>query len=331
MRAALRVLALLALALGGAAAPCRARDVLEIPPSCGSESELVREIDALRSDAPQSLAPRPEVQLTPEADAYVLRITLPDGARTLRDRDCRALFRAAIVIAALGHEPEGALAAEHSAAPSQPAPPEVTAPMRPSAPPPPVARAAAPASASTQARTPPRPVAARSARAAPPTHVDAFAQVEAAYGTVPAWSAALAAGASVRRGLWGGRIWFGYLTPRTHSHEQQSLRIQGLDLGLSLELAPLSRLAVGLGADLFFLRGQGLEVTNPSVDWTVQPALHLGLRVRVFSRARLGLELTGRALWSPQPSSFALSGGDTLYTSEAFAFQLGLAGSFQFL
>jgi hypothetical protein len=308
--------------------PCHAHDLLDIPPSCGSESELVREIEALRRDAAPNSAPRPDVQLAREADGYVLHITLPDGARSLRDRDCRALFRAAIVIAALGHEPDAALAAERSAAQSPPAAPSAVPAELPSAPPAPAAASSTQANAAVA-----KPVAARSKRPAPPpaTHVDAFAQVEAAYGTVPAWSAALAAGASVRRGLWGGRIWFGYLTPRTHAEADQAVRVQGLDLALSLELAPLSRLSLGLGADLFFLRGQGVDVANPSVDWTVQPALHLALRGRVWTTGRFGLELTGRALWSPQPSSFTLRGGGDLYTTEELAFQLGLGGSFQIL
>lgn len=315
------------LALCGA--PARAADVLEIPSSCGSASELTREVDALRASA-ETPPPRPEVRLAPEGDEYVLQVALPDGVRTLRDHDCRALFRAAIVIAALGQEraADALLDARAEAPAATPTPNPAAGAL--AAPP-----LVVPASSSAPPKSKPPTVAPAARRSAPKPRPDAqahaFAQAELAYGVEPAFSAALSLGVSWRRGLWGFRAWYGYLTPRTHEQGDQGVRVQGLDAALSFELVPLEWLTLGLGADLFCLRGQGLDVSNPRVDWTVQPAPHLALRARVLQRGRIGLELTGRALWSPKPSSFALAGGDDLYTAAHFGFQLGLALRVQFL
>jgi hypothetical protein len=319
------------LALGLRAA--HAEDVLQIPPSCGSGSELAREVDALRArEAPGT--PRPDVRLAPSDGGdrgYVLEIDLPEGTRTLRDPDCRALFRAAIVIAALGHElpVEGEAAAAPAssavpiAAPALTQPPPAAAP-RPSSSPTPVQ----PREADGRG---PRERRAGASRPRAQAEGSAFFQIEAAHGVVPSWSAALSAGAAWRRGLWGMRGWFGYLTPNSAHSEDAAVRIQALDLAVGAELWPLRRLGLGLGADLFFLRGQGVNVQGARVDWTVQPAPHLAVRAKLWAGSRGALELTGRAVWSPQPSRFRLENGGTVYEAEAFAFQLGLAGSLQFL
>jgi hypothetical protein len=164
-----------------------------------------------------------------------------------------------------------------------------------------------------------------------PQRADAFVQAELAYGVVPALSAALSAGFAWQRGRWGLRLALGYLTPRSEERSGQGVRIQALDASLSAEFSPLSWLHVALGADLFLLRGRGVGVRNPRVDWTAQPAPQLGLRARLWQRGRFALGLTGRALWSPQPSRFGLRGGGAVYAAERFAFQLGLAASLQFL
>ncbi|HEX6244157.1 MAG TPA: hypothetical protein VFZ61_24745, partial [Polyangiales bacterium] len=57
-----------------------AEDVLQIPASCGSPSELTREIDALRTREAADSA-RPDVRLAPGSDGYVLQIDLPEGTR----------------------------------------------------------------------------------------------------------------------------------------------------------------------------------------------------------------------------------------------------------
>lgn len=321
-------LGLLWLWLAGAA---RAEDVLDIPPSCGSQSELTREIDALRARE-ASDAPRPEVRLAPEQAGYVLEIALPEGTRTLRDPDCRALFRAAIVIAALGHE-WGVGSTDASSSPPEVHPSSAPAPAPVATPSPTVPSAATspPTAAPPSSRRRSRPRVSTRSSATEAQQGTAFLQVEVTHGVVPAWSAALSAGAAWRRGLWGVRGWFGYLTPNTEREGQAEVHIQALDLAASLELWPLQGLGLGLGAELFLLRGQGLGVSRSRVDWTAQPAPHLALRARIWRGTRGLVELTGRAVWSPQPSRFRLESGDTLYRAEAFAFQLGLAGSLQFL
>jgi hypothetical protein len=321
-----------------------ADDVLEIPPECGSASELTREIDALRASTThlRGGGVHPQVQLTRDGDGFVLRVALPEGARTLRDADCRALFRAAIVISALGHESSAqAVLAEEQRASAEPAPtPTRTSTAESLSPPPrqdrkaPLDGEASDARASSVQRAPSRPPrlrirAARGPR--PPPSAHAFVQAELAYGVVPALSAALQAGASFQRGLWGVRLSLGYLTPRTQERDGRGVRIQALDAGLSLELVPLRWLYLGLGVDLFVLRGRGVSVRNPRADWVAQQAPHVSLRAVFWQRGSFGLALCARALWSPKPSAFRLNEGGTLYMAERFGFQAGLAGSFQFL
>jgi hypothetical protein len=321
----------------------RAEDVLEIPPECGSVGELTREIDALRATSTHLRGgTHPEVQLERQGDGFVLHVALPEGARTLRDRDCRALFRAAIVIAALGHESSAhAVLQEEQRAAAAPASPQTpTSSAESLSPPPPGDRKSAPESETSDQREPPlvrssspaprlRIRTARGPR--PPPSAHAFVQAELAYGVVPALSAALQAGASFQRGLWGVRLTVGYLTPRTQERDGRGVRIQALEAGLSFELIPVRWLYVGLGVELFVLRGRGVSVRNSRADWTAQQAPHVSLRALVWQRGGFGLALCGRALWSPKPSVFGLNDGGALYTAERFAFQAGLAGSVQFL
>ena len=94
---------LLAIAL-----PCRGEDVIEIAPECGSRAELeqaVAELMGAHGGARGAHGEKPDVRIARDGDGYLLEVGLPDGAaRSLRDGDCKALFRAAVLIAAIGRD-----------------------------------------------------------------------------------------------------------------------------------------------------------------------------------------------------------------------------------
>jgi hypothetical protein len=297
-----------------------AEDVLEVPPSCGSQAELEREIAALREDAGEQ-GSRPTVKLTTEGEVYVLEVRLPDGARTLRNRDCRALFRAGIVIAALGQAGAAGLAGRATA------PSAVGAPQRASA-----ARSGERDSTATgRRRSHVRGVADASSRPRALRNGHALAAAGFVYGAVPAWSAALAAGARLSRGRWGGRMLLGYVAPRTHHQGGDGVRVDGASASLSFELGLSARAWMLLGTDLFLLRGSGFDVLRARTELVLQPTLHLGVGVLILQRGRFGLELGARALWAPRRSSFNARGHGSVYEPEQFGVLSELSFRVQFL
>ena len=299
--------------------PAHAQDELTIPESCGSQRELEREVDALRrSDAHSVRVARPSIRLGAEGDGYRLDVRFADGERrALRDTDCRALFRAAIVIAALGHAPPGETLTSETPHPA-------TAPPLPSKP---SAAATEPAR-----RTQPPQGSEDSARTEVPVRSGSvLLSSELAYGVVPAWSAALSAGLALARGRWGARVTLGYQTPRTHRAATGGVRVQGVSAGLTLEARPVRWLWLGPGAELFLLYGRGVDFPKAHGDWASQPALHLAARAALFTRGAFTLMFSARGLWAPQPSSFSVVSGPTLYRARHFGFQAGLSFGFQIL
>jgi hypothetical protein len=74
-----------------------AQTTAEIPGECGSQQEFDREV---RARLENQAAPLPTtLELEPEAGGYVLRMSLGGAQRELRERSCRELFRAAVVVA----------------------------------------------------------------------------------------------------------------------------------------------------------------------------------------------------------------------------------------
>jgi hypothetical protein len=124
-----------------------------VPDGCGSLAEFRREIARLTGSPAADDVPRSLLIEALEAgrQGYSLQLVLGDEVRTLRDLDCRVLFRSAVVIAAAA-QGEGATAAPADGAASAAAPP---VPAAPPANPVPVAVApAAPAGAALQPLAP---------------------------------------------------------------------------------------------------------------------------------------------------------------------------------
>ena len=319
----------------------RAEDVLEIPEQCGSRTELEREIDALQaSNVARRALPRPDVQLRPDGDAYMLEIALPEGRRLLRDSDCRALFRAAIVIAALGLEgsAESVLRAA-DAARAEPARPE---PGRGVSKPPderstqsvratsdPAARTSGVRRATMRAMI--RSTPSDDAPSARTRVMRVLLRADAAYGPTPGVSALVGAGLALEYARFSGRLLLGYQTPSTHRAGSEGVRVDALSAALSVELVLLSWLRAGVGADFFALRGRGLGGGATRTGWATEPTLHAGLSFRVLALGPVWLELCGRVLWAPEPVSFLFRGRSAVYRTPSFAGQGGIVASYQFL
>jgi hypothetical protein len=161
---------LVCLTLAAPAALAQSR--VTVPDGCGSEDEYHNELQRL-TGASASDAGAASVSIEPLVEGgYELRLTLGDEQRTLRDPDCRVLWRSAIVIVAAASRSRAEIAppaAPPAAAeppapappPPSPAPPsQVTTPPAPSAP----ARTLPPATTQLQRARETRPRSARRTR-----------------------------------------------------------------------------------------------------------------------------------------------------------------------
>lgn len=301
----------------------RADGELAIPESCGTRGELAREANAMR--APSS-APLPPTRMRLDGQLYVLEVDLPEGRRTLRDSDCRALFRAAILISALG---EGALA-------EQPQPAESPRPaLLTSTPPPP--RVNDPSG--RRLREPdddtapaPAPAATREAARSSPLHVAGLVRASGVYGVVPKLGAELGLGAELARGRFRARLGFSMLTPSTSAREQGiAVRVYGVGAHLAAGARVSAWLELALGADLEALHGRARGALRDRPGWTALPLLHAELSLRLLERGRVRLELPLAALFAPARSRFLIEGRGPVYTSERVGFRAGLRASLLFL
>lgn len=351
------LLTLLLLALGMLVPPATAaaEDVLAIPESCGSAGELASKVAQLRGEG--SAAQRPEVRLAPEAAGYVLEVRLPEGVRVLREHDCRALFEAAVLIAALGVDAPIAASAdttdlprpEHAPEPGKSAAAQLTPPP------------ATPIATTTTALLPQRAVRAPAQRSRPPAEApaverasspapserertgptrvgSAFVRYHAqlalgvAYGAVPAVALASRASLAAELARFGARLSLHYVAKaRERDRQGQGVRVDALGPGLTLSWLPRAWLGLGLGGDVLLLRGQGLSLTRARTDWATLPLLHAEALLRLFAWGPLWLELPLRVSYTPRPARFLAEGVGPLYQTARVGFMGGVALSLRFL
>jgi hypothetical protein len=307
--------------------PAHARDQLEIPVSCGSYDELERELAALRP-ARDLTWQRPSVRITKLDSAYLLEVELPDETRTLRDPDCRSLFRAAVLISALGSEGAPPALADASQPDDQPAQSSHDRTRDPNA-----SDSAPP---SKVGETSGRARLALSAPELPGERARAAFSLAAgaAYGAVPAVGFVASAGLEGGRRRWSLRVLAHYLAPRSERSDvapRVGVRVDGVGAGLELEWRIARWLRAGAGGQLFLLRGRGLDVLRARSDWTTLGALHASVALGLYERGRFGLSLPVRVLYAPQPSRFVVDGRGTVYTAASLGFHAGLSLSWRFL
>jgi hypothetical protein len=95
---------------------------VDISPDCGSQAEFDAEVSRRLSD--DAVLSKTSVVLRRDGEAYGLRVEIGDEVRTLRDANCRELFRAAVVVTVAVAVSEGARRKEPEPNP-EPASPDV--------------------------------------------------------------------------------------------------------------------------------------------------------------------------------------------------------------
>jgi hypothetical protein len=250
-----------------ASAQASAQAGIDVPSGCGSEGELraglARLLGAER--AADALPERLSIVQTDAGD-YALSLELAGDSRTLRDPDCRALFNAAVVVAAVAIDPSVQIAEPLPAA--EPTPAVEPTPASPPAP-------EGPAEAAPERAEPPRE--------SPPVRGELAIGGGAVIALLPALAPSLELSGALAYGDLGLALAARYLAPveesagGTHAVEVRGL---GARLAAFYDVARIARFSAGVAADR--LSGQGL-----------------GSAVRGSSEAGVALALVAEAAATP--------------------------------
>lgn len=110
----------LLLALSATAAAAQSSvDVVDVPDGCGSERELYEGLEELvGQDANAALPARLRISAADADGMHTLSLQIKGESRVLEDRDCRALWKSAIVMCAVRVRPDLTLATGTAPAPS---------------------------------------------------------------------------------------------------------------------------------------------------------------------------------------------------------------------
>ena len=226
---------------------------VDAPPGCGSEAELRGELSRLLGADAARAEPLLLQIRTPESEdaEYALELEVQGEHRTLRDRDCRALFKAALVMVASAVEPSRVQAA---------APETERAPVH--------------APASTEEK--------RASDAAPNiawrAHIDAGAGI--ALGVLPAPAPRFELSGGIEHGALGALLALHYLMPEEkRAADGHGVRAWALGGRVAATFAPVPFLRLGAGVEINRLRGTGLGSKSTGSDsvWMVAPLVEAAL------------------------------------------------------
>ena len=255
LRTAARALALATLcapALAGAQAR------VAVPEACGSEAELRAELARLLGPEGAASALPERLRIARDDDGrHTLVLSVRGEHRTLRDGDCRALFKTAIVIAAATVDPRLREEAEtRSNVEDDEATPDES-------------RAGVPASENTPAEEYEAAAepAAEPSGSPPPLRADVWVGAGAAFSLLPQLSPLLEVSGAVARGALGIALSARYLTPTDErASDAYGVRVEGFGARLAAlyEPAPFVRLHAGAALDHLSGRGFGSAVEDVS-------------------------------------------------------------------
>jgi hypothetical protein len=299
-RLAARAIVLAPLWMAPSAAGAQAR--VDVPEDCGSEEELRSELRRLlgADAAPSAVPERLHIQRDDDG-MYGLTLQLRGEQRALRDPDCRALFKTAVVMAAAVVDPRVRAELERDPARNAAAPP------------------APPAERTAPAEAPADEPDAPDDDVAPAEHVPwragAWLGAGAAIALLPQLSPLLELSGTLARGRWGVALAGRYVSPsEERASDAYGVRIHGFGARLAAlyDPAPLLRFQAGVALDYLAGRGLGSAVDDVSGSGT---ALALALEAAVvplrLGQARLSLGVTGHyALVRP---SFQITGHGEVY------------------
>lgn len=226
---------------------------VDAPPGCGSEAELRGELTRLLGADAARAEPLLLQIRTPESEdaEYALELEVQGERRTLRDRDCRALFKAALVMAASAVEPSRVQAVA-----------------------PDTERAAVHALPSTDEKR----ASAAQPHLAWRAHVDAGAGI--AFGVLPSPAPRFELSAGIERGAFGALLALQYLMPEEkRAGDGHGVRAWALGARAAATFAPVELLRLGAGVEIDRLRGTGLGSQSPDSDsvWMVAPLVEAAL------------------------------------------------------
>ncbi len=249
-----------------------------------------------------------EVTIAPSAveGDYVLRITLHGEPREFRDRDCRTLFRSAVVVAAASVKPDLAADLPHET------------------PPPNKAQASEP-SAGSRASESPR-TAPPAARPPSPRRAAIAAGAGVIAGLVPGVAPLFELGGLAQDASWGA--WLSLRHATLSSAEAEGgrgveVRAFGARAAAAYSPTDFARLSLGLEVDLMVGRGTGVTTPLSDTAWSFAPTLELAAILLNIDRLRLEVALQGR--WAPLRPRFHIAGYGDAYRVPAF----GAAGLFR--
>ncbi len=232
-----------------------AQDRFEVPADCGSPEELDQAWTQLV--ARPSAQARPSVELTSHPAGFRLRVATAEDPRELSAPDCRALFRAAVLIVAVAMAEDGEQAARLSqvSAASTEAEKESSAPALA-----PAAIPADPKQPSARERSAPRTTRRAVPRRSPRAPWSFAAELAAGVvvGLVPDLNAGVSLALGAQRGAWGIKAGAHYVLPRRRLNlAEQGVRVDAGGPRLLATFGPNPAWALALGFEASAVRGQG--------------------------------------------------------------------------
>jgi hypothetical protein len=239
---------------------------VEVPPDCGSERELYDELERLvGQDANAALPLHLRISAPDGAGMHTLRLEMQGESRVLQDRDCRALWKSAIVMCAVRVRPD--LAIPDDSAKNEPA----------------ATKAAAPAH--TDERGEPAP-----------WHGSAGIGGGAVIGFLPELAPLLELDGSVERGRFGATVALRLATAtEARTDDGRGARLHAIGGRLAFLVAPWPIARFQAGIELLRVSGEGLgsDATLTDAAWSLAPFIEGALRPLRLSHVWLEVGVAG--------------------------------------
>lgn len=278
----------LVLFLSVASGSARAEVEVDVPPECGSKAELEAGLARLLGDAARSVpATRLEIGRREDDGMFTLRLSLPEETRTLRDENCRTLFRSAIVVAAAAlRENERAQAGEQR---------------------------------NEQAVRPASEARDEAGRQASAMRFGVSLGLGGTLGLLPALAPRIELGGSLERGPLGAVVALHLLTNvETRSQSGRGLGAGAVGGRAALLIVPVRIVRIAAGAELDALHGSGLGAAQTLSDTAYAVAIVAEAGVVVFRASQLRLELLAGARYLVLRPRFDILGYGQVYQAALF-------------
>lgn len=258
---------------------------IDIPGDCGSAEEYQAGLRTrLGAEAPELLEAL-SVKISPNDKGYSLDVNLGNSTRHIEDQDCRALFRAATVVAvALWESPKRTPSPDRDSEPSL-----LESPASPSPDASGVVEGGAPASHSG-ILPPPLPVKVIGANSPPPQRVPAArwkallqARAGVVAGLVPEEGIQFGLEPKIRVGAFDFGVGASYVLPRLQlDPDQYGVRVQAIGFSAAAGWYPHPLVGLHGGLAGYLLIGQGKGAKRTQTDYASAFGPQIGIQVRAL-------------------------------------------------